>query len=57
MVTDCYPSHCMVTDCCPVVIDSALGAAALDGKLYVCGGYDGVSSLSSVECYDPVADR
>lgn len=42
---------------------SALGAAALDGKLYVCGGYDGVTSLRSVECYDastnqwkPVAD-
>ena len=31
---------------------SALGAASLGDKLYVCGGYDGVSSLSSVECYD-----
>ncbi|CAH1242093.1 KLHL18 [Branchiostoma lanceolatum] len=31
----------------------ALGAAALVGKLFVCGGYDGISSLSSVECYDP----
>lgn len=36
---------------------SALGAAALDNKLYVCGGYDGVSSLSSVECYDPNLDQ
>ena len=35
---------------------SALGAAALGGKLYVCGGYDGVSSLNSVECYDPVVN-
>jgi kelch-like protein 18 len=32
---------------------SALGAAALGGELYVCGGYDGVTSLSSVEKYDP----
>ena len=24
----------------------------MDGKLYVCGGYDGVTSLRSVECYD-----
>ena len=36
---------------------SALGAAALDGKLYICGGYDGVSSLSSVECYDPDTNK
>ena len=36
---------------------SALGAAALDSKLYVCGGYDGVSSLSSVERYDPAANQ
>lgn len=35
---------------------SALGAAALDSKLYVCGGYDGVSSLSSVESYDARTD-
>ncbi len=35
---------------------SALGAAALDNRVYVCGGYDGVASLSSVECYDPETD-
>ena len=34
-----------------------MGAAPLERKLYVCGGYDGVSSLSSVECYDPVTDH
>ena len=37
--------------------DSALGAAALDGRLYVCGGYDGVASLSSVESYDTMNKR
>lgn len=35
---------------------SALGAAAVGGKLLVCGGYDGVSSLHSVEIYDPKTD-
>ena len=34
-----------------VYVDSALGVAALDGKLYVCGGFDGISSLDTVECY------
>ena len=28
-----------------------MGAATLHNMLYVCGGYDGVSSLSTVECY------
>ena len=36
---------------------SGLGAAALNDKLYVCGGYGGVSSLSSVECYDPETNQ
>ena len=36
---------------------SALGVAALDGRVYACGGYDGISSLSSVECYDPDTNR
>ena len=36
---------------------SALGAVALGGKLYICGGYDGVSSLNSVEMYDPPSNR
>ncbi len=26
-------------------------------RLYVCGGYDGITSLSTVECYDPGMDR
>jgi len=36
---------------------SALGVAVLENKLYVCGGYDGSSSLSSVECYDPTNNQ
>lgn len=32
---------------------SAVGAAVLGNKIYVIGGYDGNSSLNSVECYDP----
>ena len=32
---------------------SALGAVALGGKVYICGGFDGASSLNSVETYDP----
>lgn len=32
---------------------SGAGAAAWDGKLYVCGGTDGGVSLSSGECYNP----
>ena len=41
-----YIIHC-------VVYSSALGAAALNKRLYVLGGYDGVTSLRSVEVYDP----
>lgn len=33
-----------------------MGAAALNDKLYVCGGYDGVTSLNTVECYQPDKD-
>jgi N-acetylneuraminic acid mutarotase len=36
-----------------LALHSAVGAAALNNKLYVCGGYDGVCSLNTVECYDP----
>lgn len=35
---------------------SAVGVAALDDKIYICGGYDGVTSLSTVECYSPSTD-
>jgi len=35
---------------------SAVGAAALGDRLYVCGGYDGITSLSTVECYHPDRD-
>lgn len=34
-----------------VVCFSAVGAAVLNDQLYVCGGYDGVASLNTVECY------
>ncbi|KAJ8035847.1 Kelch-like protein 18 [Holothuria leucospilota] len=36
-----------------VLFYSVLGVTALGGRVYACGGYDGDSSLSSVECYDP----
>jgi len=36
---------------------SALGAVALGAKIYICGGFDGSSSLNSVETYDPEADE
>lgn len=38
---------------CLIYVFSAVGAATLQNKLYVCGGYDGISSLNTVECYDP----
>ena len=39
---------------CPMNIRrSAVGAAVLANRIYVVGGYDGNSSLNSVECYDP----
>lgn len=34
-----------------------LGVATLNGKLYVCGGYDGSTFLETVEEYDPVKDK
>lgn len=39
------------------VIHSAMGTVVVDGQIYVCGGYDGKSSLNSVECYSPENDR
>lgn len=35
---------------------SAVGVAALDDRVYICGGYDGITSLSTVECYYPKTD-
>ena len=35
---------------------SAVGATVLNDRLYVCGGYDGITSLNTVECYDPDRD-
>ena len=34
-----------------------LGVAALNGKLYAAGGYDGSVFLKTVECYDPVKNE
>lgn len=36
---------------------SAMGTVVVDGHIYVCGGYDGKSSLNSVERYSPETDR
>ena len=36
---------------------SAHGATALGKRVYACGGYDGVSSLRSVEVYCQDTDR
>ena len=34
-----------------------LGVAALNGKIYAVGGYDGSSFLKSVEIFDPVTNK
>lgn len=39
------------------VVLSAMGTVVIDGHIFVCGGYDGKSSLNSVECYSPETDR
>lgn len=37
---------------------SRFAAAVLNGKLYVCGGWDGDrGNLNSVEVYDPITNR
>jgi hypothetical protein len=36
---------------------SRAGAAVLNGKIYLLGGFDGTSSLVSIEIYDPTADK
>ena len=36
------------------ILRSRVGVAAVNGKVYVFGGYDGtIHRLSAVECYDP----
>lgn len=40
-----------------IILHSAVGAAALNDKLYVCGGYNGINSLNTVECYLPEKDE
>nr|XP_026655138.1 kelch-like protein 18 [Zonotrichia albicollis] len=34
-----------------------MGTVVLDGQIYVCGGYDGNSSLNSVESYSPETNK
>lgn len=34
-----------------------MGTVVLDGQIYVCGGYDGNSSLNSVEAYSPETNK
>lgn len=38
-------------------VNSALGSAVLNNKLYVCGGYNGVQSSDTVEMYNPANDQ
>lgn len=40
-----------------VYAHSAVGTTALGDHLYVCGGYDGVTSLNTVERYSPQTDK
>lgn len=34
-----------------------LGVATLNGKIYVCGGYDGATFLQTVEMFDPALNE
>lgn len=34
-----------------------LGVATLNGKIYVCGGYDGSTFLQTVEMFDPAVNE
>jgi len=29
----------------------------MDGRLYVCGGFDGMTSLDTVECYTKTSNK
>ena len=35
---------------------SAVGAVAVGDQLFVCGGFDGISSLDTVEKFDPMTN-
>jgi kelch-like protein 18 len=39
------------------VMRSRVALVANAGKLWAIGGYDGVSNLSTVECYDPESNK
>jgi len=46
------------TACVPMLTRRCrLGVATLNGKLYVCGGYDGSTFLQTVEMFDPVTNQ
>ena len=34
-----------------------LGAASLNGKIYIAGGYDGNVFLKTVDCFDPITNK
>jgi kelch-like protein 18 len=36
---------------------SRVAVVALGGRLFAVGGYDGLTNLNTVECYDPQADK
>ena len=38
-------------------VRSLFAMAAVQGKLYAVGGYDGTSTLASAEAFDPQQDR
>lgn len=52
------PTSGQWTDVTPMLSKRCrLGAATLNGKLYVCGGYDGSTFLRTVEVYDPITSK
>lgn len=52
------PHTCQWTSVTPMMTKRCrLGVATLNGKLYVCGGYDGATFLQTVEMYDPLTDK